>query len=172
MKKQDNENSSRQSVRENKVPTEIQLKQGDKYVLMETYQPIFVLIESLKTNNDCKELVNTQRKLATYYQTYNRKTIPADKIIYIKSARSYCTFFLCDGSSILQTKSMKYFLEKYYVETFVRIHNTYAVNTDFIKHIKSKYILLHDDTRLPRGRIFKRKAKAKRISLLRGVKNL
>ncbi|MDR1884371.1 MAG: LytTR family transcriptional regulator [Prevotella sp.] len=135
-----------------KSPTEIRLKQSDESITIEMYLPLAAIIEHLKLLGVYRETRSHYQNLAAYYQSYNRKIIPAGKIRYIKADRTYCIFYLCDGSNITQSKPMGYFLENYYTDTLVRIHNTYAVNKDFIKRITSGYVLLNDNNRLPVGR--------------------
>jgi DNA-binding LytR/AlgR family response regulator len=135
--------------------TEIRLVQGAKLITLEMDLPFAAIIEHLKLLGACRETKSNYRNLAAYYQSYNRKIIPANEIIYIKADRTYCLFCLCDGSNITQSKPMGYYLENYYADTLVRIHNTYAVNKDCIKRITGKYVTLHNNTSLPRGRKYK-----------------
>ncbi|GHT26799.1 hypothetical protein FACS189432_01930 [Bacteroidia bacterium] len=146
-----------------KTTTEIHLTEVGESITLEMDFPLTVIWKHLNKLGDSRETKSRYNNLASYYESYRRKTIPVNEIKYLKSDRSYCLFYLCDGSHILKCKSKGHFLEQHYAETsLVRIHRTYAINMDCIKRITSMNVLLEDDICLPRGRTFKDELK-KRI---------
>jgi len=62
----------------------------------------------------------------TYY-------VELDKIIYCKAERSYCIIFLLDEKEILCSKSLRKLAELLNYPNFVRIHNSYLININFVK---------------------------------------
>ena len=133
-------------------PTEIHIKQDGESITIEMDLPPAVILEHLEQLGDCRRTRSSYRTLAAYYSAYSRKTIPAEDIIYLQADHAYCTFHLSDGSHLIKSKPMSYFLERYYAGSLVRIHKTYSVNRNFFRQITSAYIVLRDDTRLPVGR--------------------
>jgi hypothetical protein len=61
--------------------------------------------------------------------------IPADKVIYCKSAIDYVELVVEDKRSILRTGSLSE-LEKELPSVFLRVHRSYVVNSAFIKSLK------------------------------------
>jgi two-component system LytT family response regulator len=135
-----------------KSPTEIRLTQGDESITLELSLPLVAIREHISQLGVCRETKSQYKDLASYYGSYNRKMIPVHDIMYLKSDRSYCIFYFCDGSNLIKSKSMGYFLQNHYNDHLVRIHRTYAVNRVCLKRPTGKYVILQDDTRLPVGR--------------------
>ncbi|GAB6013478.1 LytTR family transcriptional regulator DNA-binding domain-containing protein [Viscerimonas tarda] len=135
-----------------KTTTEIRLTQGGESITLELDLPLAVIREHINRLGVCRETKSRYKNLASYYLSYSRKTIPVNEIMYLKSDRSYCLFYFCDGSSLMKSKSMSYFLKNHYADSLVRIHKTYAVNMNYLKRPTSRYVILHEDIRLPRGR--------------------
>jgi DNA-binding LytR/AlgR family response regulator len=142
----------------NNLPTEICLKQGNVSITLELNLPFDTICECLEHLGAYTKKKSHYRSLASYYQAYSRKVIPADKIIYIEANRAYCIVHLCDGSKRTESYSMGRFFESHYCnsDSLVRIHKTYVVNRNFIKQKTGGYVVLNDNTRLPIGRKYKK----------------
>jgi DNA-binding LytR/AlgR family response regulator len=82
--------------------------------------------------------------------------IPADKIIYCKSAVDYVELFVEGKGSILRTGSLSE-LEKELPSVFLRVHRSYVVNSAFVKSLKREpngagYLLLATGVEVPVSR--------------------
>lgn len=59
--------------------------------------------------------------------------VKIDTIIYCKSEGNYTQIYLLKGSRILVTRKIKFMEEKLEKDQFVRVHNSYLVNLNFVK---------------------------------------
>ncbi len=77
-----------------------------------------------------------------------------DEIVYVDSDKHTITFYLADGSKVTTTEKMGA-VEKAIQETrFIRCHQSYLLNMDYVKDVQEDFIL-KDGTRIPirvRGR--------------------
>ncbi|SNR15098.1 LytR/AlgR family response regulator transcription factor [Tenacibaculum jejuense] len=139
----------------------------------EICQAIDKVIEN-KINNDQKE------KLDTFLHNYNSQSkkivlsdidhlhvVPIEEIIYASSENSYTIFTLKNKEEIVVSKSLKSFDEKLAPYSFIRIHQRYLINIEYVEkfHKKNEEILLSNKTILP-------VSKAKKEQLIRALKKL
>jgi len=83
-----------------------------------------------------------------------------DKILYIKAKSNYSEIVLLDKSSIISSKTLKYYEKALIKNSFLRVHSSYLINLLQIKGIvrKSIYtIVLNNDIKIPVSRTFKAK---------------
>ena len=74
-----------------------------------------------------------------------------DEVIYLKADNNTTDFSMANGSVVGAFKSLKYF-ENSLPDHFVRIHNSYIVNTNYISRIhfgKSKCTIKNSDSYIP-----------------------
>ncbi len=79
--------------------------------------------------------------------------VPTEDIRYIEAQDDY-TMLYTEKGNLLKQKTMKYFEENLDPNQFIRIHRSYFVKTNLIKHIelfeKESYrVILNDGTKLP-----------------------
>ncbi|WP_299681863.1 LytTR family DNA-binding domain-containing protein [uncultured Tenacibaculum sp.] len=139
----------------------------------EICQAIDKVIEN-KINNDQKE------KLDTFLHNYNSQSkkivlsdidhlhvVPIEEIIYASSENSYTIFTLKNKEEIVVSKSLKSFDEKLAPYSFIRIHQRYLINIEYVEkfHKKNEEILLSNKTILP-------VSKGKKEQLIQALKKL
>ncbi|NND52970.1 MAG: response regulator transcription factor [Flavobacteriaceae bacterium] len=59
--------------------------------------------------------------------------VKIDNIIYCKSDGNYTQIYLQDGQQLLVTRKIKFMEEKLEKDQFVRVHNSYLVNLNYVK---------------------------------------
>jgi DNA-binding LytR/AlgR family response regulator len=82
-------------------------------------------------------------------------------ILYLKADNNTTDFFLKDHSKIAGFETLKYY-ENILPKYFMRVHNSYMVNTNFLVRInfaKSNIRLLGNDTKIPFSRVHKENVK-------------
>ncbi len=75
-----------------------------------------------------------------------------EEIVYCEADGSYTQFHLADGSRILVTKTLGVYEELLEAENFLRIHQTYLLNLDYLKRFdkaEGGRVILKDGTTLP-----------------------
>ncbi|WP_299106343.1 LytTR family DNA-binding domain-containing protein [uncultured Tenacibaculum sp.] len=58
--------------------------------------------------------------------------IPKEDVLYLKSDKSYTTINLTSGKNIIATKTLKEIQKKFTCPEFVRVHNSYVVNLNYV----------------------------------------
>ncbi|CAL2103950.1 conserved protein of unknown function [Tenacibaculum sp. 190130A14a] len=58
--------------------------------------------------------------------------IPKEDVLYLKSDKSYTTINLTSGKNIIATKTLKEVQKKFICPEFVRVHNSYVVNLNYV----------------------------------------
>jgi two-component system LytT family response regulator len=121
----------------NRIKQSIALKESAfKYSLLK---------DNLKRNDDSRQLVlNTKTKI---------ECVSLNQIMYLKAELNYTSIFIANQNRLVVSKTLKEFEEMLCEEnnSFIRIHKTYIVNTNYIKTIERGeefFIRLKDDTRL------------------------
>ena len=61
--------------------------------------------------------------------------VKTTSVVMVKSDSNYSTIFLEDGTSILTSKTLKHWEEKFESNDLMRIHNSYLVNVKSINYI-------------------------------------
>ncbi len=88
-------------------------------------------------------------------------------ILYLKADNNTTDFFLTDHSKIAGFETLKYY-ENILPKYFMRVHNSYMVNTNFLMRInfaKSNIRLLGNDAKIPFSRSYKEDVKMLKESL-------
>lgn len=80
-----------------------------------------------------------------------RIRVPVQNIIFVKSEHVYCRIFFLNDQRVLQRVSLQQLLTTLPAENFLRVHRSYAVNTDHIDHFNSTRVLL-GEVAIPIGR--------------------
>jgi two-component system LytT family response regulator len=76
--------------------------------------------------------------------------VAVNDIIYCKSDSGYTSFFLADGRTVLTSKYIKEYEEVLPAKKFIRPHQSYIVNLDFIdRYHKEGYLLLKNNIKIP-----------------------
>ena len=76
--------------------------------------------------------------------------IDLQELRYCKSDRGYTTFYLTNGRSFMASKPIKDFEQQLPADCFVRTHQSYCVNLNFIdKYDKNGYAVLKDGEHIP-----------------------
>ena len=76
--------------------------------------------------------------------------VPVMDIMYCKSDKGYTTFFLKDGNEILVSKVLKEYEGVLVPMGFVRSHQSYLVNLNYVKkYYKEGYLLMENETHIP-----------------------
>lgn len=76
--------------------------------------------------------------------------IDIEDILYCKSDRGYTTFYLKNGSSILVSKVLKEYEALLPEETFIRCHQSYLVNGNYVsKYYKEGYLEMFNGETVP-----------------------
>ena len=79
----------------------------------------------------------------------------ADQIMYINSCGKYSTFVLLDKRKITSSMNLGSYLHDLPEEMFVRIHNSYVININYIQYIEKVEnwdLILTDGTKIPISR--------------------
>lgn len=58
--------------------------------------------------------------------------IPKEEVLYLKSDKSYTTINLTNGKNIIATKTLKEVQKKFSCPEFIRVHNSYVVNLNYV----------------------------------------
>jgi len=108
---------------------------------------------------------NYLRKIETFFYNYKNidkkrlvlknldkvHVVNIDDIIYVKSDNNYSTFYLKDVKKIVVSKTIKSFEEKLKGLHFLRSHQSYLVNLNYIQSFdkKNDTIILSDNSNIP-----------------------
>lgn len=70
--------------------------------------------------------------------------IPTLDIILIAAESNYSNIFLCDGSKIMTSKTLKHWFDKIGGDHMVRVHRSYLVNKNHARslHLNEKLLIL------------------------------
>ncbi len=96
------------------------------------------------------EINNTQKKYFKITSNYKEKIIPFNDIIYIQSVKRVCEINTIDCQHKSYTKISN--LEKETPQTFIRCHQSFIVNSKFIKKLVNNQILLKNGITIPISR--------------------
>lgn len=105
---------------------------------------------SIKTKESSKKLCLKS------YKDY--RFVDLDEILFLKADNTSTDFFMNDSSTISAYKTLKFF-ESILPENFIRIHNSYIVNQNYISRIhfgKSKCTLKHIGQDVPFSRSYRK----------------
>ncbi|MEO6541474.1 MAG: LytTR family DNA-binding domain-containing protein [Ferruginibacter sp.] len=94
--------------------------------------------------------------------------IPVQQIIRIQSISNYSKLFFKDGGTLVVAKVLRWFHEQDALASFIRIHRTHFVNSNYIKNYsgaKTGLLLLHNGEMFPVSR-------RKKVGLAKRLNNL
>jgi len=80
------------------------------------------------------------------------RPIEKSQIVYMQSEVNYTRFFLKNGKSYLESKTLKYFNGVLGNVEFVRVHKSYLVNAKLILAMNTDSVLLQNGEELPISR--------------------
>jgi two-component system LytT family response regulator len=104
-----------------------------------------VLLENIDTGDVAHKKMAISTDTGIEFVKYN-------SIIFLEAQNNYTKINLIDGTSIIASKTLKYFEELLPSELFFRIHKTYLVNMNFVKRffkIDDFLVELTTGTKLP-----------------------
>ncbi len=84
-----------------------------------------------------------------------------NEVIYCKADNNYTRLQLADDEQIVVTKTLKHFEDLLPPETFIRVHQSYIVNSNYIRqlHLADSALLLKNDFSVPVSRARKQRLK-------------
>ncbi|MBC9930625.1 LytR/AlgR family response regulator transcription factor [Chitinophaga qingshengii] len=132
------------------------LKPIETAALNEATDRCFKKSEQQKFNQHQLEIAATHykggskpRRIALRSAEYTQ-IIDIEDILYCKSDRGYTTFYLKNGSSILVSKVLKEYEALLPEETFVRCHQSYLVNGNYVtRYYKDGYLEITNGEKVP-----------------------
>ncbi len=117
-----------------------------------------------ETSISAEQLNMLMTNFQSYWQSQPRVALPTseglefvsvDQIIYAQSESNYCWVFFDDGSKIFLSKTLKDLEGLLAKHGFIRIHQSYLINADFIKRYvrgQGGYIILSNGAKVPVSR--------------------
>ncbi len=117
-----------------------------------------------ETSISVEQLNMLMTNFQSYWQSQPRVALPTseglefvsvDQIIYAQSESNYCWVFFDDGSKIFLSKTLKDLEGLLAKHGFIRIHQSYLINADFIKRYvrgQGGYIILSNGAKVPVSR--------------------
>lgn len=113
--------------------------------LLKPLDPVLFVkaIEKARKQNQNKELLKNQINVINENSKgFQRIALPTrdgfrfiklENVLYCKSENNYTWFYLRNSEKILVTKTLKEYAEVLSEEKFVRIHQSYLINIDFVE---------------------------------------
>ncbi len=117
-----------------------------------------------ETSISVEQLNMLMTNFQSYWQSQPRVALPTseglefvsvDQIIYAQSESNYCWVFFDDGNKIFLSKTLKDLEGLLAKHGFIRIHQSYLINADFIKRYvrgQGGYIILSNGAKVPVSR--------------------
>ncbi len=117
-----------------------------------------------ETSISVEQLNMLMTNFQSYWQAQPRVALPTseglefvsvDQIIYAQSESNYCWVFFDDGNKIFLSKTLKDLEGLLAKHGFIRIHQSYLINADFIKRYvrgQGGYIILSNGAKVPVSR--------------------
>ncbi len=117
-----------------------------------------------ETSISVEQLNMLMTNFQSYWQSQPRVALPTseglefvsvDQIIYAQSESNYCWVFFDDGSKIFLSKTLKDLEGLLAKHGFIRFHQSYLINADFIKRYvrgQGGYIILSNGAKVPVSR--------------------
>jgi two-component system, LytTR family, response regulator len=78
--------------------------------------------------------------------------IQSSNIIYLEAESNYTYVFLIDGTKILLSRTLKHLATLLPKSNFIRIHQSYLVNKEYISKIEKKFLKINENKSLPISR--------------------
>lgn len=96
------------------------------------------------------QLINNQKGKIVLRLQEGLQIIDFKSLLYCKSDKGYTTFYLTNGKSYIASKSIKEFEDMFPNKNFIRTHQSYIVNMEFIdKYDRNGYIYLKNGDKIP-----------------------
>ena len=112
-------------------------------------EKMFLKIDSLLHNLNIQQKTKKKMVLKTSDSIH---VVNPEEIMYCEADGSYTRFHLADGSRIMVTKTLGAYEEVLETGNFLRIHQTYLLNLDYLKRFdkaEGGRVILKDGTSLP-----------------------
>ena len=133
------------------------LKPVELIPLRESIEKAIVMINATDHNQNIEELIirlsnmrgNGNLSIPT---RSGFEFIPINQILYCKSENNYCHIYVSGEKSRFVSRTLKDIASKLPTDSFIRIHQSYLINIDFVKGYSREdggQILLTDGTKLP-----------------------
>lgn len=100
-------------------------------------------------------VLNNENKFIFVKSDYENLKINIQEIKYIEGLKDYLKINLCNNKFVLTLSNFSSLIEKIANPDFIRVHNSYVVNLNFIKSIQKNRILI-DDKRIPISETYKK----------------
>lgn len=98
--------------------------------------------------NKVKEQIESNRLVISLQDGY--QVININDLKFCKSDKGYTTFYLTNNKTILASKPIKHFIDKFPASKFVRTHQSCVVNLDYVaKYDKTGMVILKDNEKIP-----------------------
>ncbi len=84
--------------------------------------------------------------------------IPIEQILYCQADGNYATIYLLDQSKIVVSKPLKFIAHKINSAMFMRVHQSYLVNTNYVRKLITKggfSLMLLGEISIPISRKYK-----------------
>lgn len=115
--------------------------------------------QASKNDNKKQPLIVQKQELSDKFlfvkSDYESLKIFIDDIKYIEGLKDYLKINLNSGKSILTLSNFKNLLEKLPEQNFMRVHNSYIVNLQYINSIQRNRIII-DQKRIPISETYKK----------------
>ncbi len=98
---------------------------------------------------------NNENKYIFVKSDYENIKVNVTEIKYIEGLKDYLRINLSNGKFVLTLSNFNNILEKIENKNFIRIHNSYIINLDFVKSIQKNRVLI-DDKRIPISETYKK----------------
>jgi two-component system LytT family response regulator len=96
------------------------------------------------------QMIDNQKDKLVLRLQEGYQVIDFKSLIYCKSDKGYTSFYLSDGKSYMASKPIKEFEGQLPVKKFIRTHQSYIVNMDYVdKYDKNGYFFLNSGEKLP-----------------------
>jgi len=106
------------------------------------------LKDSLEVTKENYQNNKPKRVVLKTMNTYH--ILNEDEILYCKSDNNYTYFFTDKGEKILISKTLKKSIEMLSKDLFIHCHQSYLVNSNYIKkYLKEGFLILKDGTKIP-----------------------
>jgi len=115
--------------------------------------------QASKNENKKQPLIVQKQELSDKFlfvkSDYESLKIFIDDIKYIEGLKDYLKINLNSGKSVLTLSNFKNLLEKLPEQNFMRVHNSYIVNLQYINSIQRNRIII-DQKRIPISETYKK----------------
>lgn len=87
-------------------------------------------------------IINKPQKTIEIYDNRSIHLLQVDKILYMQSERNYLTIYLHELPKLIIRKKMDDLLKQLPNDLFLKVHQSYAINTQWIEHININYAVI------------------------------